>query len=341
MRYNETGWLAKRAEIYREFAKDGKRLEKADSVFFRFGEPKSGWIKMELFVNGIKCTTYGLSSAFDPFPSMKRWLEGIVKGYSLENTIRIDNGGSELIFHFEELGNAEFGIFYVYDSGSDTIPARAIVKTKELVTALYLAMLDLASNGYNRMCSDFEKEWYYIENKGSVVKFNTVTFYNAVKSLLVEWYLYSQKSYRQSLPVFKEAPIVYESIQMWCDYGAALFWGGGEVGHRGACGDAAEIFTDTCGDIDLRSIDGLQEWYDKYDNGPLPGEDEYNCETEKSWFEQGKEFAQKVRELLPDAIDLYYYDWYPTIDVLQDDRFHFPERLPMIVFNSKLLEKSK
>ncbi|MBR6117860.1 MAG: hypothetical protein IKQ11_03265 [Paludibacteraceae bacterium] len=326
--------------IYQEFSEEDKLLKMTDSVFFRFCEPKSGWIKMEIFVNGTRYLISSLSTIYDPFPSMKHWLEDIVKGLSSENVMRIDSEASELIFHYEELNDAKHGIFYIYDSESNTILARAIVKTKELVTALYLAMLDLASNGYNRKCSDFGKEWYCIKNENLAV-YNTATFYNAVKSPLIEWYFCSPKSYRQSQPTFKEFPEIKESIQMWCDYGAALFWSGGEIGHQGACGDASEIFTETCGVIDLRGIEELQEWYDRYDKGPLPGENGYDCETKGSWFEQGKEFAKKVRELLPDTIDLYYYDWYPSIEVPQENRLHFPERLPMIVFNSRLLDKFK
>jgi len=45
-----------------------------------------------------------------------------------------------------------------------------------------------------------------------------------------------------------------------------------------------------------------------------------------------------VRKLLPDTIDLFYYDWYPRKKVVRGE---FGAHYPMIVFNENCLSKKK
>ena len=254
-------------------------------------------------------------------------------------SLRINIEGAELYFQYEILREGEnvdipeIGVFYIYCSDTDSIPVHAIVDSKELITALYLAILDLAADGYNRKHSDFEHEWYYSENSYAKRKWSNMTFYNLVKSPLIEWYIHTDKFSRHS-PRFRKMPKIRETIQMWCDYGHALFWG------NDACiGDSDSISTDTAGEIDLSGIKGLYEWYNEWNKTPLE-EVLYNDNEMVSadWFERGRQLAFQVRELLPDTIDLYYCSWYPTVKVMQErsfdslgNEYHFPERLPMIV----------
>ena len=314
--------------------------KKFDSVFFRFGKMDAGCLDTEVFVNGKKRLSACISTCCDPFLELRYWLEDIVKGFSSDYDAHIDCEGSELVLTFESTDEAECGLFHIYDSGTDSVPVKATVGKKDLVTAIYLATLDLAANGYNRPFRNFEKDWYYMENMDNEGdKYDNWSFYNTVKSPLIEWYLYATECYDEHMPTFKKLPEIKETIQMWCDYGGALFWGRGDS-PKGACyGDARELYTDTCGTIDLSAIEGLQEWYDEYDRGPIFGEKDYDKERRKQWFERGKEFAMKVRELLPNTIDLFYDDWYPSVEVPQDNAYRFPERLPMIVYNSHSFEK--
>ena len=366
MMYFDQGWFSERERIYHELAQKKDLFEKMDSVFFRFHEPDAGWIGFEIFVNGKKCLSRSVSTVHDPFPDMKSWLEDIAKGLCPQHDFRIDYEGQELYFHYETLQEAEvgstrcytnqdrdkdtwfhfdantypeIGLFYVYDTNSDSIPVKAIIPTKELVTALYLAMLDLASNVYNRKYSNFEKEWYYTENEDNDGdKLGNWTFYNTVKSPLIEWFIFSSKPYRCVRPKFHNMPQIVETVHMWCDYGDALFWGRWDSDHAGCCGDMDGIDLESCGTIDIRGIEGLKEWYLEFEESPLRGEKDYDEDTPKIWLERGRELAQKVREILPDNVDLYYYEWYPTVEVKQDNEYHFPESLPMIVPNRNALE---
>ena len=133
---------------------------------------------------------------------------------------------------------------------------------------------------------------------------------------------------------------------MWCDYGGALFWNRDKTGDGACCGDFDSIFTETVGEIKLDSIKGLREWYDEYDSTDSPHN--WNSKRWKNWLERGYSFALQVRKLLPDTIDLFYYNWYPKkkvvrkkIEYLKNKYFEYKERYPMIVFNERCLMENK
>ena len=100
-------------------------------------------------------------------------------------------------------------------------------------------------------------------------KYDNLTFYNAMKSPLIEWNIRATHRYWDSTR-FRKMPKIKETISMWCDYGDALFWGRGTDGKGGCCGNADSLFTDTAGEIKLDSIKGLREWYEKWDSASLP-----------------------------------------------------------------------
>lgn len=353
MMYYDKGWFAKRAGIYAKFAKEDCLPDKTDSVFFQFGKPSAGWIEMVVFVNGEKRLTAPLSVVYNPFPSIVLWLERIVRSELSEHTLRVDCEGHELYFHYEMLyeaevyvkrhptsenpyrytyergdvnTNPELGLFYVYDSSSDSIPVCAFCVTKEMINALYLAMLSLAT----KHLSDFEREWYYTENAEEPKDkwLNGWTFYNACKSNLIEWNILSPKGFRHEHPSFKSAPKVVDVVHMWCEYADALFW------HNGACcGNADYVVISKYGRISLEGINGLRKWYDDWEAHSL----EWSEEQRAEWRKQGAEFVQKVRAILPDDIDLCCEFWEPAISVR--DEHGCSNSLPMIIFNNGLIEK--
>ena len=312
---------------------------KTDSVFFRFGVPNAGRIGMEVFLNGEKSLSSILSVANEPFHDIKQWLENIAIASSLQQILKIVCADRELHFIYEVVGELdeknieeEKGLFCIYDFDKDKIFFKSVVNTKELVTALYLAILKTCSNGYNCSKSNFALQWYAFDNSIHPDGCDNWSFYNEVKSHLVEWYLYAKD--RNHIPTIVEQPRINEVLQMWCDYGGAMFWGTFD-GQGAGCGDANFVITNTCGELDLSSIDGLSEWYDEFDERCCVGEYGYDESKFVDWYKRGRVLAQKVREYLPDNIDLYYHDWYPSIVVERDDEYRFLDRLPMIVNNKK------
>ena len=354
MLYYEKGWFTERSRVYKEISERDDLLKKLDSPFFYFTPPEAGWIDMEMYLNGKKRLTCSCSCVYDPFPEMIRWLEAIVRSNNMETTMRIDTEGEEIYLHYEKLRNWEFcvstknnwrscskhlyselGLFFVYNSASDSIPFYALCETKDFVNSIYLALLTLCGNCYNSHFSDFVEEWYLDENiLKSGHKIDNMSFYNTIKSPLIEWNMRSSRPYNWNPPTFRKMPRIKETISMWCDYGDALFWGRGLDGKGGCCGSADKLWTDTTGEIELSSIKGLREWYNEYDATDLPVN--WTKKQWKDWEERGYAFALQVRELLPDTIDLYYYDWYPKKKVVRSE---FPERCPMIVFNERSLLK--
>lgn len=360
----ENGWFAERSRVYKEISERKDLFKRLDSTFFYFTPPDAGWIDMEMYLNGKKRLTCDCSVVFDPFVEMTMWLEDIVKGIQLEHTMRIDCEGREVYLHYEMLRAANFGfsverpgpgkeivhvydantdpeigLFFVYDSDTDSIPFYALCETKDFVNSVYLALLALCGNCYNTQCSDFVKEWFYDPNQyRSGPKWDNLTFYNDIKSPLIEWNMRSPYGYGADIS-FRRMPKIKETVCMWCDFGDALFWGRRTI-NEGACiGDVESIFTDTAGEIRLDSINGLREWYNEYDSSHLPEKD-WSKKRWNDWQERGFSFAMEVRKLLPDTIDLFYYDWYPRKKVVRDGD-EFESRCPMIVFNENCLLKKK
>lgn len=352
MLYYQKGWFAERSRVYKELSERDDLFKKLDSTYFYFTSPDSGWIDMELYLNGKKRLTCDCSVVFDPFIEMRMWLEDIVRSINIENTMRVDCEGKEVYLHYEKLRDVEdgvegrgesavffdantrpeIGLFYVYDSDSDAIPFYAICETKDFVNSVYLALLSLCGNCYNTHFSDFANGWYYgVNTCRNTHKFDNMTFYNDIKSPLIEWNIRSPRAYGVDIR-FRKMPKIKETISMWCDYGDALFWNRDKKGWGACCGGTDIFFTETAGEIKLDSIKGLREWYDEYDITEPPHA--WNSKRWKNWLERGYSFAVQVRKLLPDTIDLFYYDWYPKRKVVRKE---FPERCPMIVFNEKCL----
>lgn len=356
----ENGWFAERSRVYKEISERKDLFKKLDSTFFYFTPPDAGWIDMEMYLNGKKRLTCDCSVVFDPFVEMTMWLEDIVKGIQLEHTMRIDcegrevylhyemlraasfgcsierpEPGKEIVHHFDVNTNPEIGLFFVYDSDTDSIPFYALCETKDFVNSIYLALLALCGNCYNTQRSDFAKEWFYGPNRSkSGPKWDNMTFYNDIKSPLIEWNIRSPFCYGADIS-FRRMPKIKETICMWCDFGDALFWGRGTDGKGGCCGNADSLRTDTSGEIKLDFIEGLREWYDEYDDVASLN---WTKKQDKEWFERGFSLAQRVRKLLPDTIDLFYYDWYPRKKVVRGE---FGTHYPMIVFNENCLSKKK
>lgn len=354
MLYYEKGWFTERSRVYKEISERDNLFKKLDSTFFYFNSPEAGWIDMEMFVNGKKRFVCPCSTVYDPFQDMIRWLEDIVRSDNMETTMRIDTEGEEVFLHYEKLRDDDFwitiknnwrscseqsfseiGLFFVYGSFSDNIPLYAVCETKDFVNSIYLALLAVCGDCYSACHSDFAKEWYYGENMGRTGrKFDNMTFYNDIKSPLIEWNIRSTRPNNWGSPTFRKMPKIKETISMWCDYGDALFWGRDKNGYGACYGNADSFLTNTAGEIKLDSIKGLREWYDEFNATDYP--DDWTKKQWKDWHERGYAFALQVRKLLPDTIDLYYYDWYPKKKVVRNQ---FGERCPMIVFNERSLSK--
>jgi hypothetical protein len=370
MVYYQKGWLTERSRVYKELSERENLFKNLDSTFFSFTPPEAGWINMEMYLNGEKRLTCACSCVYDPFPDMKRWLEDIVRSRNMETTMHIDCEGEEMYLHYEKLRDADFvistkdkwrhsrtdvfseiGLFYVYDSCSDTIPFYALCETGDFGNSIYLALLALFGNCYNTQHSNFAEEWFYDENdlrKGK--KLDHLTVYNSIKSPLIEWKIQNPQCFCGDKH-FRKMPKIKETVSMWCDFCGALFWGSGTI-NEGACiGDVESISTDTAGEIRLDSIKGLKEWYNEYDSAHLPEKD-WSKKRWNDFQERGFSFALEVRKLLPDTIDLFYYDWYPRKKVVHDGDecviskkpkivYKHEARCPMIVFNENCLPKTK
>ena len=318
-------WHAARSKVYKTFAEQSDL--QISEVYFEFSAPDAGWAYVSVYCDGNKLHTFPISAAFDPFDDIKVWMEDIVNDFKLSSDICIDAEGQTIILHYEHLRLAEvgggckfvhqdreldewqsydamscpdLGLFYLYDSGAMDIPVVCCCETKQLLFALYHAMLEFARNGKH----DIGKEWYYMDrdDNGDPTE-NRLTLYNRIKSPMIEWGIYSDHAFRHLRPTFNKKEAIREAIHMWPDWGEACFWDDNGIGsgdtHYLLYGDEQNEQ-----EIDLTSVDGLQEWYDKFDHQDIPNG--MTNEDRIKWLTQGWEVAMKVRQLLPPHIDLYY-----------------------------------
>lgn len=97
----------------------------------------------------------------------------------------------------------------------------------------------------------------------------------------------------------------HETVWMWAEYGDALFWN-----QNGGCiGDIHGLITDWHHKkVDLSGIEGMAEWYARFDDDKYPAY-EWSPEEYGAWIEEGWKYAREVRRILPDEIELLYeYD---------------------------------
>lgn len=320
-----SSWFEARSKLYADVALWDK--QKPDTVYFEFSEPNAGWIDVSIYSNGIKLLTFPASTVLDPFCDLKKWLEDIVEDTKLSSEMYIDCEGRIIILHYEHICLAEVGVrrmfinedrdkdkwehfdanshpgtglFYVFDSSSDSIPVACYCITKQLLLAVYGALLYYASRTDSARL--LGPQWYYDykDDEGKLTMDNW-SFYNEVKSSIIERGIYSNYSLRlKSIKTNKQTPIK-ETVHMWAEWGGGLFW------HQrgGCCGNADGFFVDTDKTkIDLKSLTGLKEWYDEFDTGHP--EYEWPDEEYYPWLERGWKYALEIRKMLPPSVDLFY-----------------------------------
>ncbi len=313
-------WVKARAELYKELSSwENKDFEE---VFFDISKPDDGTIYVSVFSNGAELHKFSLNEDYDPFSKIRTWMEDISNDFKLSSDLYLEDDNRVIILHYEQISLAEVGegrlfvheeydddlwesfnavthpatgLFYVYDSATESIPVICYCKTKQFLFALYAGLLNYASRSESTKL--IEKEWYYCSNSE-----DNWTFYNTIKSPLIEWCIFSDQGYRHVCPQFKSPATIKETVHMWAEWGDGLFW------HQrgGCCGNADKFFVDTDDtEIDLTSMPEVRKWYEQFDQ-LSPGVP-WDEKGHKKWLDEGWELALKIRMMLPETVDLFYH----------------------------------
>ncbi|MDO4510645.1 MAG: hypothetical protein Q4B68_02365 [Bacteroidales bacterium] len=344
------GWFEQRAELYKKVAMWQHTEKSFDEIFFHFTAPDCGWMDVAVYVNGKRKHVFSLTAAFDSLDEIRVWLEDIVNDTKLSSDLYLDLEGRTVILHYEHIRLAEVGVsrkfvnqnrdedewesfdanngapdtglFYLYDSDSDDIPVVCYCLTKQFLFSMYNNLMYYSSKGeYARLIG---KEWYYLDHDK---EYDNWTFYNRLKSSLIEWNQDSRRAYRHCMPKFRQTPIIKETVHMWAEWEDALFW------HQrgGRCGNAESFFVDTNhATIDLRDLPEVREWYDEFNNR-IP-EEKWPDDEFEPWFNKGYELAKKIRQRLPLEVDLFYH--WKSFSV---EGANFSIDIPILVPDNRLL----
>lgn len=321
-------WFSARAKLYADIAEWSQR--QPDMLFFELSDPNDGFIDVNIYCNGNFACAFDMGQCFDPTGDLRKWMEAIVKEEQLTNNFIMDNEGRYVVLSFDFIRFTEnvamrkdgylncdgddfdsfdainypsIGIFSVYDSTKQAITFSCLCEAKQLVTTLYGALLNYAFQDCG--CNLIGHEWYYADqDKNGEPLLDNWTFYNGIKSALIEANIDSHESLRFKLHKMqiKAKHTVHEAIHMWPDYGGSLFWQ-----YDGCCGDMdGFLYRDDCQyEINLSDMPELRKWYDEFDISHYPGNSLDKSRWE-NWLRKGWELAKEIRRRMPTDVDLFY-----------------------------------
>lgn len=303
------GWFKGRIKLY-ETLDPYAMPTQTDEIRIKLSGMSAGCLDITVYLNGQEMFVSHLSYLTYPIHSLRSWLERIV---SSEHTSiwEVDEEGSLTTFcverlnclnyctdwgyHNEEERLSNYGLFYLYDSVSDSIKCSAIVNSKQLVNDFYMELLEFSGCIWDEKEQDFS-QWFY-DSCDKEMGASNWDFYNQIKSPYIEYQLHG-KCTHVDWRIIKEPVFIKSFIVMDPDYGDALFWEDGVC-----CGGADRIWIGEGKDeieIDLSSIVGLDDWQSEYERS-------YMDDVADDFYDRGWLLAKEVRKLFPDNVELVYY----------------------------------
>ncbi len=324
-----------------------------DDVYFSASLPKGGVMCIHPRMNKRVTGHLELRAETDDLNRLKQWMEQIAKELRLTATLMLADGQ---FLCLRRLSLPESAVRKTKRFLDELVPStlsvlllrtkegreyRFFVKTKHFVTQLYMALLmkhvhprDEESPG-----SYMKSEWFsHTPNAWWYEKRGVDAFYNAVKSLLIEWYMHSSVPWRKDKPQFRTFHHVPVYIDFWADFGGSIFWDAVGV----SIGDVQ--FVCACGlDFEFYDMPELEEWYidfnkltDKYDMCTGDAlEDPLSVPEIVEWQKRGYAIAKKLRSRLPVNLDIIYS---LTWDLAFGSRYHSTDR-GHVLFDERLYER--
>ena len=300
-RDTNSSWFEQRSRIYA--ALSSGLPQQTDNVVFKYHRAQSGTINLYILVWQKINYLLPLTAQGFTFSSLRNFLENIIRNdFSLESNIRVntDTGPISGIFYYEhlqQLGGADHGVFSLYNWYSSQ-PIYAFCNTKNFVKSLYLSTLYYLGV----VCAvdkSFPDEWLKHSHYNDVWE-----VYNDFKSDLVEWYIYSEKPYREVLPSIAPGTQHPVSNTLTMNNDSFLDSEGNE-----------NCYADECiciGDwnVALSSPLVYNLLYAIAFNIECEDGDENNLSPEVldlTW-----EGAMRLRKTLPDDVDLFCHSWDPN-----------------------------
>lgn len=200
-------WLCERSRILAKYAE--KYPAKRDIVKLRFDYPDCGWINMHVLVNDKEKDVVDLSSAYEPFESLKKWLEGIidrVETFEYSPCVAIiDCEHYKVSLHYEPtifnwndwngkgLHPSYCGLFYLYDEAEERIMADGYCETATFVRLVYLSTVQYAEEMKGK--ESFLNDWVFDAYNAEASEIDEHSeelnnfFMNKVKSEKIEHYI--------------------------------------------------------------------------------------------------------------------------------------------------------
>ena len=324
-----------------------------DDVYFSASLPKGGVICLQPRMDSNVTGHLELRAETDDLNRLKQWMEQVAKELNPADTLMLADG-QYLCLHrlslpesavektkrfLDELVPSTLSVLLIQTKEGGEY--RFIVKTKHFVTQLYMALLvkhvhpdDNSTQGVY-----MEREWFsQTPHAFWYTRCRHSDYYNAVKSLLVEWYMHSSVPWSVNKPQFRTFYHVPAYIDFWADFGGSIFWNE----HGASIGDVQDV--SACGlDFEFYDMPELEEWYndfikltDKYCmcTGDAH-QDPLSVPEIVEWQKRGYAIAKKLRSRLPVNLDIIYS---LTWDLAFGSRYHSTDR-GHVLFDERLYER--
>ena len=324
-----------------------------DDVYFSASLPKGGVICLQPRMDSNVTGHLELRAETDDLNRLKQWMEQVAKELNPADTLMLVDG-QYLCLHrlslpesavektkrfLDELVPSTLSVLLIQTKEGREY--RFFVKTKHFVTQLYMALLLKHVHPRNEESpgSYMKSEWFsHTPNAWWYEKRGVDAFYNAVKSLLIEWYMHSSVPWSVNKPQFRTFHHVPKYIDLWADFGGSIFWDAIGV----SIGDVQDV--SACGlDFEFYDMPELEEWYndfikltDKYCmcTGDAH-QDPLSVPEIEEWQKRGYAIAKKLRSRLPVNLDIIYS---LTWDLAFGSRYHSTDR-GHVLFDERLYDE--
>jgi len=201
---------------------------------------------------------------------------------TLESTERV---GAGTAYHYKDFMKVEVQPGYYYDGA----PQIGICEQKQVIRRLYEGLLNIARIGYRYTKDKYDNDW----------RCSPMTFYNRIKSPIIEDYLNERKYDEDELQIRQR--IIKHVLTICPDYGDVLFCDEEGVCYGVDCLENAKKLK-----LDKSLLSEFYFWQSDFESKTDGINSTMGTLDNEEWNGRGLKLAHRLRQQLPDDIDLWY-----------------------------------
>lgn len=203
---------------------------------------------------------------------------------TLEYTEHVGGGTA---YHYKDFMKVVVRLGY----HSDGAPILGICDQQQVIRQFYEGFLNVARSGYQYDKGKYENAW----------ECSPLTFYNRIKSPIIEDYLTGRKYDEDELQIRQR--VIRHAFTICPDYGDVLFDDENRMCYGCESLEADEVLNLH---IDRTLVSDFYKWQSEFESKTDGVNSTMGTLDSKEWNKRGLELAQRLRQQLPDEFDLWY-----------------------------------